>query len=85
MATEIKFENKNTAVIFGNLQIGDKFMLTAQVGKQKDAVYMKLPNLYVNERDLYLKNAVNLSTGTPIEVIGSNFVIPVDLSITAYK
>lgn len=85
MTTEIKFENKNTSVIFGNLQVGDKFMLTAQVGKQKDAVYIKLPDLYAKERDLYLKNAVNISTGIPIEVLGSNFVIPVDLGITAYK
>ena len=80
MATEIKFEVNYKSTTFGDLQVGDKFTMI-----NGEAVYMKLPNLYTKSGDLYLKNAVNISSGTPTEIPNNNLITPVDLSITAYK
>lgn len=84
MATEISFENKNTTVLFESLQVGEKFMQPSN-GANKNNVYMKLPNLFSKERDLYLKNAVNISSGIVLEVRDDAKIIPVDLRITVYK
>ncbi|QEG09112.1 hypothetical protein HWC29_gp074 [Aeromonas phage 4_4572] len=85
MSTEIKFENKVNLELFKNLVIGAKFMLDTQAEPHKNKVYMKVSNLYENSRDLYLKNSVNILTGSAIEITPSSKVIPVDLDITVFK
>lgn len=83
MATKIIIEPRDTTMEFKNLNVGDKFMVLAKA--KEDQVYVKTHNVFDKSRDLYLKNAVNLSSGHHVEYQPTSPVIPVDVAITAYK
>ena len=84
MATEIKFEEKNKAVMFKTLKDGDKFTLELASPSQKDVVFMRILMLFHESGDMYPRNVINISTGEARRLENGVNVIPVDVSITAY-
>ena len=85
MATEIKFEDKSKAVLFKTLKDGDKFTLELASPSQKGVVFMRIPVLFHESGDMYSRNSINLMTGEARMINNGVNVIPVDVSITAYR
>lgn len=83
MTTKITIVTQEKSIPFSSVKKGEKFMYA--FGKMQDNVYMRINDLYEVSKDRYLKNVVNISTGTSVEIPPQESVVLVDLEIKAIK
>lgn len=83
MSTKITVVNQEKTVPFSSVKKGEKFMYA--FGKMQENVYMRINDLYEVSKGNYLKNSVNISTGTSVEIPPQEHVVLVDLEIKAIK
>lgn len=83
MSTKIMVISKERTIPFSSVKKGEKFMYA--FNKMQENVYMRINDLYEVSKDRYLKNTVNLSTGTAVEIPPQEDVVLVDLEIKAIK